>query len=379
MTEHKLKIGFICTSRALGGLELSTYKFGLWMRQRGHQVHFIVDEQSALLKYLKQHELPYSMINKGRKYLDLSGARQLKNAIQSCGFEHFIITLSADIDLCALTKSFFYKNFNFYYFQEMQLGVIKKNFIFDWKFSKMTKWIAPLDWLYQQVLEKTNIPPNKIVKAPLSIEVEHFDKLDITALAARDYFNLPHNIFLFGFIGRIDPGKNPLLITQAFEKIAQDIPNAQLLIMGEKTRNDTRSYADDLYKMIETSVFKDRIHLRGFTDRVDIAYKAIDTFIMATKAESIGLVTIEAMASGTVVIGANGGGTPELLNFGQAGYLFEPENVDSLALQMRKAYDEHTPRQAIIASAKDRAYAKYSHHITCDVLEQMIKNEGSPS
>jgi len=379
MIKDKLKIGFICTSRALGGLELSTYKFGQWMRERGHAVHFIVDSESALIKYLDQYHLPYTTIKKGRKYLDFSGANQLKNAIQGCGFQHYIITLSADIDLCALTKAFFYKYFHFYYFQEMQLGVVKKNIFFDWKFSKMSKWIAPLDWLYEQVLERTNVPAEKIVMAPLSIEVEKFDKLDLSKSQARDYFQLPHDVFIFGFIGRIDPGKNPQLILQAFEQIAERIPQAHLMIMGEKTRHDERSYAEILFKNIESSHFKDRIHLRGFTDRVDIAYKALDTFIMATKAESIGLVTIEAMASGTVVIGANGGGTPELLNFGEAGYLFEPENVHSLATQMLRAYNEFDQRHVMLAKAKERAYAKYSHNITCDVIEKMIEHEGNPS
>jgi glycosyltransferase involved in cell wall biosynthesis len=374
----KLKIGFICTSRALGGLELSTYKFGLWMRQRGHDVHFILDEKSLLIKYMKENNLPYNTIKKGRKYLDFAGARQLTEEIKKIGYEHFIITLNADIDLCALTKTFYFKKFNFYYFQEMQLGVVKKHFFFNWKFSKLSKWISPLDWLYKQVLERTNVPESKLIKAPLSIEVEKFDKLEMTKSAARDFFKLPQDVFLFGFIGRIDKIKNPTLIVTAFEKIATQVPNAHLMIMGEKTRDEVSLYGDDLLAQINASPFKARIHTRGFTDRVDIAYKALDTFIMATDSEAIGLVTIEAMASGTIVIGANGGGTPELLNFGDAGYLFEVQNVDSLATQMQRAYDEFDQRHIMLNKAKERAYAKYSHHITCDVLEKMIENEGSP-
>lgn len=370
--KQTIKIGFICTSKALGGLELSTYKFGVWMKQRGHEVHYIICENSPLAKYLTDNKIPFETIKKGPKYLDFKGAYQLSKKIKVSGFDQFIITLSADIDLCALTKTIFHSDFKFYYFQEMQLGVDKKNMFFNWKFSKMEKWLTPLNWLHQQVLERTNVKEDKIVDIPLSIEVSKFNQ-DISQKDARDQLGISSDDYIFGFIGRIDPGKNPLLIFKAFEQVASQMPNAKLLIMGEKTRFDKRNYASELDKAIEKSKFSNQVIRKGFTDQVHLAYKAIDTFIMATNYESIGLVTVEAMASNCLVIGANGGGTPELLNYGDAGLLFEVENQDDLATQMLKAFKLNTEqKKSITTKAFTRVNELYSSEITCDIFERLL-------
>lgn len=366
-----LKFGFLCSSRSLGGLELSTFNFGTWLKARGHEVFYIVDAESPLIKYLEKESINYKTINKGRKYLDFKAAKELSSILKDSDFTDFIITLSADIDLCALTKSWYYKNFRFYYFQEMQLGVDKKNFFFNWKFSKMEKWFTPLHWLKDQLKERTNVEDEKIILNPLSIEVERFQK-DIQKEDARTKFELPQDVFLFGFIGRIDPGKRPHIVLDAFEKVASDNKNCHLLIMGEETRNAKNNYAKEFFEKINSSPNKSRIHHRGFTDDVATAYKAIDCFIMATPSESIGLVTIEAMASGTTVLGANGGGTPELLNFGKAGYLFTPDDSTDLSKQMSIVLDNSHNQSEKIEAAKMRASELYSSHITCDIFEEVI-------
>jgi glycosyltransferase involved in cell wall biosynthesis len=372
--KKSLNFAFICTSRALGGLELSTVQFGRWLKRRGHQIFYIVDQKSPLITYLEQEQLPYQTLKKGPKYFDLLGASALARIIKNKPeFNHYITTLSADIDLCALTKSLFNKNFHFYYFQEMQLGVVKKGIFFDWKFSKMTKWFTPLNWLHQQVKERTNIDHDKIILNPLSIEVARFRDLSLTQAQARLKLNLPPERFIFGFIGRIDPGKNPALILEAFESIADQHPEIDLMIMGEKTRHDTRDYAEKLETSISASRFKERIHRRPFSNQVEVAYRAIDCFIMATKAESIGLVTLEAMASSTLVIGANGGGTPELLDNSQAGLLFEPENKLDLSQKMKHAFIDFNQFDTVKKKALERVETLYCSEITCDIFERTIE------
>ena len=65
-------------------------------------------------------------------------------------------------------------------------------------------------------------------------------------------------------------------------------------------------------------------------DDFPLFYRAADIFVLPTRTyEGFGLVALEALASGCVVVASNLGGIPEAVN--GAGLLFEPENAGQLA------------------------------------------------
>jgi glycosyltransferase involved in cell wall biosynthesis len=90
---------------------------------------------------------------------------------------------------------------------------------------------------------------------------------------------------------------------------------------------------------------------------------------MASKAETFGMVTIEAMASGVPTIGSNAGGTPEILEYGKLGFLFEPLNALSLA----KSIDDFLiHRDQISISILMETAKKYDHHQVCAAVETAL-------
>lgn len=71
----------------------------------------------------------------------------------------------------------------------------------------------------------------------------------------------------------------------------------------------------------------------GFIHPKDVPYyyAASDIFVVPSVIEAFGLVTVEAMACGKPVIGANVGGIPDVIKNGLNGYLVEPKDPKSLA------------------------------------------------
>lgn len=67
-------------------------------------------------------------------------------------------------------------------------------------------------------------------------------------------------------------------------------------------------------------------------------YLSADVALMCSKGEAFGRVTVEAMKMGVPVIGANCGGTSELINDGINGFLYKPGDVSDLADKMKHAY-----------------------------------------
>ena len=63
-------------------------------------------------------------------------------------------------------------------------------------------------------------------------------------------------------------------------------------------------------------------------------YTRATVFTIASVAELQSIATMEAMASGLPVIGADAMALPHLVHDGENGYLFTPGNVDELAEKM---------------------------------------------
>ena len=83
----------------------------------------------------------------------------------------------------------------------------------------------------------------------------------------------------------------------------------------------------------------------GQQDNVTKYYQQADVFIMSSDAEAFGRVPVEAMLMGCLVIGSNSGATPEILQNGEYGILYEKSNVSDLEKKMNEViqnYDRYT-------------------------------------
>lgn len=69
------------------------------------------------------------------------------------------------------------------------------------------------------------------------------------------------------------------------------------------------------------------------------AYQQSKIFVFPSSEEPLGLVGIEAIACGAVLVGSNSGGIKEYLSDGYNGFLFEDGNADDLQRTIVKAYN----------------------------------------
>jgi glycosyltransferase involved in cell wall biosynthesis len=72
-------------------------------------------------------------------------------------------------------------------------------------------------------------------------------------------------------------------------------------------------------------------------------YLAADLVIMAADHETVGMVTIEALQYGCPVVGANNGGTKELIETYGGGLCFRSLDQDDLNLKIDVALNGETP------------------------------------
>ena len=91
------------------------------------------------------------------------------------------------------------------------------------------------------------------------------------------------------------------------------------LVIGENTPNASQDALTEFQNLAESLGVADRVHWHPPTEALLRAYDACDAYAMCSVSETIGMVTIEALARKVPVVGTNAGGTPELLGHGKHG------------------------------------------------------------
>jgi SAM-dependent methyltransferase len=111
------------------------------------------------------------------------------------------------------------------------------------------------------------------------------------------------------------------------------VPEALLLIGG------TGSLRDDLESLTASLDLNDRVRFLGFVpdEQLPLYYQAADLFVLPTRElEGFGLVTVEALACGTPVLGTPVGATPEILHPLDPALVFRDTTPEAMAEDLRR-------------------------------------------
>jgi glycosyltransferase involved in cell wall biosynthesis len=124
---------------------------------------------------------------------------------------------------------------------------------------------------------------------------------------ARERLGIPANRRLLLTVRRLELRMGIEELLRALSRLS---PTIHLAVIGEGV------LAPTLRQVAEELGVADRVHFAGLVPEPELVdwYRAADLFVLPTAAyEGFGLVTAEALASGTPVIGTPIGATPELL------------------------------------------------------------------
>ena len=123
--------------------------------------------------------------------------------------------------------------------------------------------------------------------------------------------------------GQIDVAK------AAKNLVLQGCVNFEVIMAGNGDFKEVRDF-------ISRENLQSYINIVGTVDDMRAMRKSVDVEIVASKCETFGRVTIEAMKASNPVIGTNSGGTIELIEDGVNGYLYSYMNCEELSDRMRE-------------------------------------------
>lgn len=145
--------------------------------------------------------------------------------------------------------------------------------------------------------------------------------------------------------GRISSQKGQITAIKAIEiLIKKGIDNIYLTIIGQ---GETKEYVNKIMNYIDTHGLKQHISVMEHSDNLLELRRQHDIGLTCSKREAFGRVTIENMMAGMLAIGANSGGTPEIITDCENGYLYEVNDSKALANVIFKAISNKNQSQII--------------------------------
>ena len=149
-------------------------------------------------------------------------------------------------------------------------------------------------------------------------------------------------------VGRLGPEKNLFFLLRSFARIAGDVPDLHLVIIGDGPDKE------ELEEMIQLLGLASRVHLVGETPYEEMPnWLALgDFFAFPSVSESHPLAVLEALAAGLPVLGIPGPGVEDTIVDGVNG-LLSPEDTIAFAAQMRRLTTEPELRTRLVARARE--------------------------
>ena len=138
----------------------------------------------------------------------------------------------------------------------------------------------------------------------------------------------PHLVMM----GTYHPGKGHMVAIRALRHLADQQVRAELTFAGIIA---DRPYFDSLKKAAVECHVENSVSFETYRDDPGTVMAEGDVILMCSRSEAFGLVTVEAMKLGKPVVGARSGATPELIQEGITGLLYEPDDAADLASKIR--------------------------------------------
>lgn len=190
--------------------------------------------------------------------------------------------------------------------------------------------------------DKVTVNSSYIKKIVLGINSKSVDKIDIIPMGVDNSIFDVHNLsnlkeaynakYLIFSVGRLIDWKGMDILIMAMPEVIKKIPEVKLVIGGSGPKKEA------LKKLVKDLGLEDKVILTGYLENVDMPkyYASADVFVLPSinlngQTEALGVVLLEAMASGCPVIGSNVGGVPDIIQDGVNGFLVKEKSPADMA------------------------------------------------
>lgn len=356
----------LCLSPDLGGLELYMVRSAQAL-VNDFNVISVISKDTKLKQYYEEDTHKFEQINR-RGTFSIRAARSLAKIIDKNNVDILHLHWTKDIPVAVMAKVFSKKKPKLVQTRNMTMTRFKNDFYHRFLYKNIDMMLPVTYAVADQI--------NKFIPQDIRPKVEVLymgsDKVELLSEQVINEYKVSlhiENSFMVGLVGRINEFKGQYLLIEAMKILVEKGLNIQAYILGHAMEE---SYLKKLKQDVENKDLENNFHFLGFEKNPYLFMQACDTIIMASKCETFGLVSIEAMQVETVVIGANSCGVLEIIDDEKTGLLFKNGNSIDLAAKIEKLYNDEKLKTKLAKDGKEKAEDKFSNVKQFEKLNKLL-------
>ncbi|MDF3193739.1 glycosyltransferase [Pseudomonas sp. 1928-m] len=195
-------------------------------------------------------------------------------------------------------------------------------------------------------------PGDRIEALHNRIDVEQLQAMQLDRRAAREALKLPADAWIVGNVGRLHPDKDQATLIRGFARALPQLPVGSVLALVGSGRLE-----GSLKGLSRELGVSQQVLFLGQIPEARRYFKAFDVFALSSDHEPFGMVLLEAMAAGVLLIATACGGAREVVE--GVGVLFPLADDSALAqgllhMAQLESAQRHASAQAMQARLVER-------------------------
>ena len=368
-----MKLLELCLSPDFGGLEIHFRDLVRWLATR-QDVSLCIGVQagSRLAAELRETGAPVIEFAGRAGAVPILKARRLAEFCDRHDVDVVHIHWKFDLPLAALARRFSRRVLRVVHTRHMDLPGPKHDPYHEFLYSAVDRYIVVTEHLKQQASQRLPLPAGRI-------EVIYHGGRPAPDLSADEVRELRSQLglgdgFAAGIIGRISHFKGQHLFIKAMARLKSEGCRVHGVVVGTA---EHKADQDELERLQVELDMHDTIRLIPFRSDPGRIMRCLDVVVLATVKETFGMVLIEGMLAKAAVVGSDSGGAREIIEHERSGLLFEPNNAESLALALRRLYEDSELRHRLADAGYRRAMARFNQDVQfAKVLESLNQVAG---
>jgi glycosyltransferase involved in cell wall biosynthesis len=170
-------------------------------------------------------------------------------------------------------------------------------------------------------------------------------------------------------LGSIHPGKGHEDAVRSLHVLVSSGYNVQLSVAG----SGEDKYISFLESLSEQLDVADRVCWYGFVGDVAPLLAEAALVLVCSRSEAFGRVAVEALAAGTPVVGAAGGGLPEIIEDNVTGLLYQPGKHLELAAQIERLLENRELYNSMVQRGRQSVFSRFSVDQYVSGIESIIE------
>ncbi len=237
---------------------------------------------------------------------------------------------------------------------------------------KADKVIVLSEYMLARVSKIHSYPKTRLLKIPGGVDLNRYRPPIGDKRAVRESLSLSQDKTIFLTVRNLVPRMGLENLIEAFNQ-SDLMREKSLLLIGGKG-----FLGESLKRKVQDSALQNVVHFLGHIPEEDLPqmYQASDFFVLPTrKLEGFGLVILEAMASGTPVLGTPIGGIPEVIGPFDRELLFNGTSWQQMKSKIEEVLCDTTRKSRWTPQAcRDYVEENFSWRRVANALEQVAKS-----